>query len=177
MSVLSCWSSSTSNVVIFFLGTACKSRICTDALEKPHCGISGVPLMKRTTGDDVTAFCNWARALLERKRVNEEDWNDDERRAKRNMTGDAGSCQSGYVPVDSSCRVNRIQAVSVIVKIFESGKSTDRRHELCLAFRSTHTASVRICMLSEHLQIAKNRFDSSLWNLPRRLYCICSGKT
>lgn len=47
-----------------------------------------MPFMKRTTGDDVTAFCNWVRALLERKRVNVEDWNDDERRAERNMTGD-----------------------------------------------------------------------------------------
>ena len=96
MSVLSCWSSSTSNVVIFSFGTACKSRICTDALEKPHCGIWGVPFMKRTTGDDATAFCNWARPLSERKRVNVEEWNDGvgrddrrrERRAGRNMTGD-----------------------------------------------------------------------------------------
>jgi len=55
--------------------------------------------MKRTTGDDVTAFCIWERAFSERKRVNVNAWDgvnsdvgrddrkkgSDERRAERIM--------------------------------------------------------------------------------------------
>jgi hypothetical protein len=39
------------------------------AREKPHCGVSGVPFMKRTTGADPTAFSIALRVSAERKRA------------------------------------------------------------------------------------------------------------
>lgn len=38
------------------------------AREKPHCGISGVPFMKRTTGEDSTALSIARRVSSERRR-------------------------------------------------------------------------------------------------------------
>ena len=37
------------------------------ALENPHCGVSGVPFMKSTTGADPTAFSIADRVSVERK--------------------------------------------------------------------------------------------------------------
>ena len=53
---LSSSSSSTLNAVNFCGSTPCSPSICMLALEKPHCGVSGVPFMKSTTGADPTAF-------------------------------------------------------------------------------------------------------------------------
>ena len=49
-------SSSTLNAVNFFGSTPCIPKICMLALENPHCGISGVPFMNRTTGAEATAL-------------------------------------------------------------------------------------------------------------------------
>ncbi len=49
-------SSSTLNAVNFAGSTPCMPSICIDVLEKPHCGVSGVPFMKSTTGADPTAL-------------------------------------------------------------------------------------------------------------------------
>ena len=42
-----------------------------DAREKPHCGISGVPFMKRTTGADATAASMDFLVSSERRRIEE----------------------------------------------------------------------------------------------------------
>lgn len=39
------------------------------ALEKPHCGVSGVPFMKRTTGAEATALSIAVRTSSERSRA------------------------------------------------------------------------------------------------------------
>lgn len=39
------------------------------ALENPHCGVSGVPFMNRTTGADPTALSIAALVSVERKRA------------------------------------------------------------------------------------------------------------
>ena len=39
------------------------------ALENPHCGVSGVPFINRTTGADPTALSIAARVSVERKRA------------------------------------------------------------------------------------------------------------
>jgi hypothetical protein len=44
-------------------------KICMLALENPHCGVSGVPFMKRTTGADATALSIAVRTSLERNRA------------------------------------------------------------------------------------------------------------
>jgi len=49
------------------------------AREKPHCGISGVPFMKRTTGAEATALSIAARVSVERKR----DWRSANREERR----------------------------------------------------------------------------------------------
>jgi hypothetical protein len=46
-------------------------RICMLALENPHCGVSGVPFMNKTTGADPTALSIAALTSLERHRA----WN------------------------------------------------------------------------------------------------------
>lgn len=43
-------SSSTLTAANFSGSTPCSPRIWIEAREKPHCGVSGVPFMKRTTG-------------------------------------------------------------------------------------------------------------------------------
>lgn len=49
--------------------TPCRPRICILALENPHCGSSGVPFMKRTTGLEATACCIADRVSLEISRA------------------------------------------------------------------------------------------------------------
>jgi len=44
-------------------------KICMLALEKPHCGVSGVPFMKSTTGAEPTAFSIADLVSAERKRA------------------------------------------------------------------------------------------------------------
>ena len=39
------------------------------ALEKPHCGVSGVPFMKRTTGAEPTALSMAALTSVDRRRT------------------------------------------------------------------------------------------------------------
>lgn len=39
------------------------------ALENPHCGVSGVPFMNSTTGDDATALSIACRVSLDRRRI------------------------------------------------------------------------------------------------------------
>lgn len=39
------------------------------ALENPHCGVSGVPFINKTTGADPTALSIAARVSVERKRA------------------------------------------------------------------------------------------------------------
>jgi hypothetical protein len=41
-------------------------KICMLALEKPHCGVSGVPFMNKTTGADATALSIALRTSSER---------------------------------------------------------------------------------------------------------------
>ena len=52
---LNSWSSNTLKAVNLSGSTPCMPRICMLALEKPHCGVSGVPFMNSTTGDEATA--------------------------------------------------------------------------------------------------------------------------
>ena len=49
--------------------TPCRPRICILALENPHCGNSGVPFMKRTTGLEATACCIADRVSLDISRA------------------------------------------------------------------------------------------------------------
>ena len=44
-------------------------RICMLALENPHCGVSGVPFMNRTTGEEATARSIALRTSSERHRI------------------------------------------------------------------------------------------------------------
>ena len=44
-------------------------KIWIDVLEKPHCGVSGVPFMKRTTGAEATALSIAVRTCCDRRRV------------------------------------------------------------------------------------------------------------
>lgn len=46
-------------------------KICMLALENPHCGVSGVPFMNKTTGDEATALSIAERTSSESSRV----WN------------------------------------------------------------------------------------------------------
>jgi hypothetical protein len=46
-------------------------KICMLALENPHCGVSGVPFMNKTTGADAIALSIAARTSFERNRA----WN------------------------------------------------------------------------------------------------------
>ena len=62
-------SSSTLNAVNFSGSTPCMPRICMLAREKPHCGVSGVPFMKRTTGADATALSMAWRISSESMRI------------------------------------------------------------------------------------------------------------
>ena len=48
------------------------------ALEKPHCGVSGVPFMNKTTGDDATALSIAERTSSESNRA----WNGVRNRAE-----------------------------------------------------------------------------------------------
>jgi len=61
-------SSSTLYVRIFSCGTPCRSKTCMTAREKPHCGNSGVPFIKRTSGEASMAFWICTRASEERSR-------------------------------------------------------------------------------------------------------------
>ena len=61
-------SSSTLYVRIFSCGTPCRSKTCITAREKPHCGNSGVPFIKRTSGETSMAFWICARASEVRSR-------------------------------------------------------------------------------------------------------------
>ena len=74
MSDLNCESSNTLNDLNFSGGTPCISRIWIAALEKPHCGCSGVPFMNSTTGVDSTArerFCRASSVMNRRAMANE----------------------------------------------------------------------------------------------------------
>ena len=62
-------SSSTLNAVNFDGSTPCNPKIWIDVLEKPHCGVSGVPFMKRTTGAEATALSIAVRTSCDRRRV------------------------------------------------------------------------------------------------------------
>lgn len=66
---LSSWSSNTLKAVNFSGSTPCMPKICMLALEKPHCGVSGVPFMKRTTGAEATALSIAERTSSERSRA------------------------------------------------------------------------------------------------------------
>lgn len=44
------------------------------AREKPHCGVSGVPFMKRTTGAEETALSIAVRVSVVRGRVERKGW-------------------------------------------------------------------------------------------------------
>jgi hypothetical protein len=46
-------------------------KICMLALENPHCGVSGVPFMNKTTGADATALSMALRTSFDRSRA----WN------------------------------------------------------------------------------------------------------
>lgn len=46
-------------------------KICMLALEKPHCGVSGVPFMNKTTGAEATALSIAARTSFDSNRA----WN------------------------------------------------------------------------------------------------------
>lgn len=72
------WSSSTLKAVNFSGSTPCMPKICMLALEKPHCGVSGVPFMNRTTGDDATALSMADRTSSESNRA----WNGVRNRAE-----------------------------------------------------------------------------------------------
>jgi hypothetical protein len=52
-------------------------KICMLALENPHCGVSGVPFMNRTTGDEATALSIAERTSSESSRA----WNGVKKRA------------------------------------------------------------------------------------------------
>jgi hypothetical protein len=65
------WSSSTLNAVNFSGSTPCMPRICMLARENPHCGVSGVPFMNKTTGADATALSIAPRTSSESSRA----WN------------------------------------------------------------------------------------------------------
>jgi hypothetical protein len=71
------WSSSTLNAVNFSGSTPCMPKICMLALENPHCGVSGVPFMNRTTGDEATALSIAERTSSESSRA----WNGVRKRA------------------------------------------------------------------------------------------------
>lgn len=64
---LSSSSSSTLKAVNFWGLTPCRPRIWMLALEKPHCGVSGVPFINKTTGADPTALSIALRVSVERK--------------------------------------------------------------------------------------------------------------
>lgn len=44
-------------------------KICMLALEKPHCGVSGVPFMNKTTGAEATALSIAVRTSFESSRA------------------------------------------------------------------------------------------------------------
>lgn len=60
-------SSSTLKAVNFAGLTPCMPRIWMLAREKPHCGVSGVPFMKSTTGAEATALSMAVRVSVEMK--------------------------------------------------------------------------------------------------------------
>ena len=49
-------SSNTLNAVNFLGSTPCIPKICMLARENPHCGVSGVPFINKTTGADEMAL-------------------------------------------------------------------------------------------------------------------------
>lgn len=61
-------SSRTLNAVNFLGSTPCSPRICILARENPHCGVSGVPFINRTTGADSTALSIAALVSEDRRR-------------------------------------------------------------------------------------------------------------
>lgn len=61
-------SSSTLKAANLFGSTPCRPKIWMVAREKPHCGVSGVPFMKRTTGAEPTALSIAWRVESERYR-------------------------------------------------------------------------------------------------------------
>jgi hypothetical protein len=75
-------SSSTLYVRIFSCGTPCRSKTCMTAREKPHCGNSGVPFIKRTSGEASMAFWICARASEETSRRRASDVTADDPRVK-----------------------------------------------------------------------------------------------
>lgn len=60
-------SSNTLNAVNFCGLTPCRPRIWIAARENPHCGVSGVPFMNRTTGAEATALSIAERTSVDRK--------------------------------------------------------------------------------------------------------------
>jgi len=60
-------SSNTLNAVNFCGLTPCRPRIWIAALENPHCGVSGVPFMNRTTAAEATALSMALRVSVVRK--------------------------------------------------------------------------------------------------------------
>lgn len=63
------WSSRTLKATNLDGSTPWSPNTCTLAREKPHCGVSGVPFMKRTTGAAATALSMAARTSVERRRI------------------------------------------------------------------------------------------------------------
>lgn len=59
-------SSKTLNAVNFSGLTPCRPRIWMLALEKPHCGVSGVPFINSTTGAEATALSIACRVSVDR---------------------------------------------------------------------------------------------------------------
>jgi hypothetical protein len=55
--------------VNFSGSTPCMPKICMLALENPHCGVSGVPFMKSTTGDEAMALSIAERTSSESRRA------------------------------------------------------------------------------------------------------------
>jgi len=85
--ILNSGSSSTLYVRIFSCGTPCRSKTCMTAREKPHCCNSGVPFIKRTSGEASMAFWICMRASEERSRRRANDVAEGEPRVKGESWG------------------------------------------------------------------------------------------
>lgn len=62
-------SSKTLYAVNFSGSTPSTPKICIEAREKPHCGVSGVPFMNSTTGEVATALSIAALVSLDSRRA------------------------------------------------------------------------------------------------------------